>query len=166
MEYSRKILHPTETDFLKSGYFYYGDFYFAECVVGYLYEKYMNHFIENGLFFNKREDNKKNILNLEYQPNIIKFDNDNIYTSETYKFTFRHYDNFILDFKKAKIFGNLFLIPGWENEYESNYGDITKHVKPWVDYLTYQGYRTILQFRFDNYLVTEERKEKLNKILI
>lgn len=140
-----------------------------------LYNKWLNLFINEGIPF-------------DIYPDIIKFDDYNVYTPFTYKFTFNLgftnsgiYYKYKLKEKDYKLFADLFFIDGWKDElehvtnldnimydgnklyktkYSINYGDINCYVKPWVDYVTFQGYRTIVQFRWDKY----SRKEKLLKI--
>jgi len=157
---NRSILHPTRTDlhdycnsFDDNRRFSYSQFYYEECKVGYLYEKWMNQFIENGMLFNNT-------------PDIIKFEGQS-YTSFTYKFCFNFPNSegvygggYKIKTSDYELFAKLFLTEKWRAELY----DIKNNVKPWVDYLTFQGSRIILQFRFDSYLKTEGRKEKLQKL--
>lgn len=177
MKYNRTILHPTEEDFNKSGYINYYNFYYEKCKVGELYENWISILKDNNIIFDDK-------------PDILKFSTYKYgYTPYTYKFCFNSIDlisdigiitNNILSESDYEIFSNLFLINGWEEEliytftaretkninpnYSSNYGEICCHTKSWVDYITFQGSRIILQFRFDDYIKTELRKEKLKKI--
>lgn len=139
-----------------------------------LYNKWLLLFINNGIPFEIDDYD------------IIKFDSYEIYTPNTYKFNFNlGLTNSGIIYKYGfktsdyKLFADLFFIDGWREEleyqlnlenidqiwrnhpkYSRNYSEISYYVKPWVDYVTFQGYRTIVQFRLDKYL----RKEKLLKI--
>lgn len=178
MKYNRTILHPTDEDFDKSGYVNYYNFYYEKCKVGELYEKWTSILKDNNIIF-------KNT------PDIIRFSAYKYgYTPYTYKFCFNKFDliddigtipNYILSESDYEIFAKLFLIDGWEEEltytftvretininpkFSSNFGDIIYYTKPWVEYLTFQGSRIILQFRFDDYLKSSDlRNEKLKKL--
>ena len=143
-----------------------------------LYLQWLHKFVTNGMPFK-----------IPHTCDIIQFTTYDNYTPFTYKFTFNMSDDFfdpnclaIYDFKQIdyELFAELFFTNGWEEELEyqliyyqdrnkikktnpnfgDNYGEIKYYVKPWVDYVTFQGYRTIIQFRFDKY----ERLEKLKEI--
>jgi hypothetical protein len=172
------ILHPTEDEVkdFTSGYYNESDFYYKECEIGNLYDRYVNFFKDDNIIFLG-------------QPDIRKFTNFRLYTPFTYKFNF-YISPIIRDINDTteyytltdddyKIFAKLFLIDGWEEEFiytfsaretkninkNSNFGEICCHTKSWVDYITFQESRIILQFRFDDYLKSPElRKEKLNKL--
>lgn len=186
MKYNRTILHPSEEDFNRHVYNKFSDkfrneseFYYEECKIGDLYDKWINIFKSNGIV-------------LFGDPVILKFSNYKYsYTPFTYKLNFNFGPTitsgnddtmyYTLTDDDHKIFAKLFLIDGWEEEliytfsdhdkkirnsnYSSNGGEIDYHTKPWVDYLTFDGSRIILQFRFDDYLKSADlRKEKLKKL--
>lgn len=187
MKYNRTILHPTEEDHKSQVYNKYNDkfqneseFYYEMCKIGNLYDKWVDIFQNNGIIFFG-------------DPVILKFDNYKYgYTPFTYKLNFNFGPTvrdcnddgttyYTLTDDDHKIFAKLFLINGWEDEliytfsardtknrnpnYSSNYGEVNYYTKSWVDYLTFQGDRVILQFRFDDYLKSSElRNEKLKKI--
>lgn len=163
-----RILHPSvpiESDF--------SDFYHKECFAGLVYDEWMKIFLDNN-------------INYEIKADIIKFSNYNFYTPFTYKFTFNFpfEKTHNMSREQYEIFADLFFIKGWEEEleyqltfyqdrhkinkpdkrYSDNYGDISVNVKPWIDYVTFQGSRTIIQFRLDKYIQIELRKKKLEKL--
>jgi len=171
---NNRILHPTNS----GPYSTDSEFYYKKCYAGLLYDEWMKIFLENGLIY-------------ENEPSIIRFEDYGIYTPFTYKFNFNFpldSSNHIFPMSNYKhsdyeLFANLFFTKGWENElkyeltqypdrnfqkpnpkYSDYYGDILVHIKPWIDYLTFQGSRTIIQFRLDKYITTELRKEKLKKL--
>lgn len=122
-----------------------------------LYSKWLEKFVSNGIPF-------------EMDCDIIKFDSYKVYTPLTYKFTFNmglsdsdKIFTYKFNQKNYKLFADLFFIKGWEEELRNSQGDVKYCVKPWLDYVTFQGYRTIVQFRYDKY-EKYERKEKLKKI--
>ena len=180
MKYNRTILHPTDEDidsYLSTKY--ENDFYYEKCKIGDLYDKWLNIFKSNGIIFYG-------------DPVILKFRTHQIATPFTYKLNFNFGPTltdgnddgtiyYTLTDDDHKIFAKLFLIDGWEEEliytfsardtkvrninYSSNYGEVNYHTKSWVDYITFQGDRVILQFRFDDYLKSSDlRKEKLEKL--
>ena len=120
-----------------------------------LYNDWLNIFLNNGIPYENEID-------------IIHFQTYDIYTPYTYKFTY----NFPLSnnltvnaydlTNSYKLFADLFFTDGWKEELDYN-GDIRCCVKNWIDYVTFQGYRTIIQFRWDKYLISL-RKEKLQKL--
>jgi len=94
--------------------------------------------------------------------------------------------NYELHKKQKEHITKLFCIDGWEKEEAYNtdnfdmfkynntnppeegmsnqYGDIKKYTKPWVNYLTFQHSRIIVQFQLEDY-VKSLRENKLNRIL-
>lgn len=170
-----RILHPsydrTDSDF--------SDFYHKKCFAGLVYDKWMKIFLDNN-------------INYEIEADIIKFRNYDIYTPYTYKFIFNfpfglektHDMSRELSKEQYEIFADLFFTKGWEEEleyqltfyqdrhkinkpnkrYSDNYGEIRVNVKPWIDYVTFQGRRTIIQFKLDKYIQIELRKEKLSRL--
>ena len=143
-----------------------------------LYNEWLNIFLNKGIPFENETD-------------IIHFTNYKVYTPYTYKFTYNFSllqvtsddNNYQFSDSDYKLFANLFFTDGWEEEldyqliyyqdrfkvkkpnenFSDNYGDICWYVKDWVEYVTFQGYRTIIQFRWDKYLISL-RKEKLLKL--
>jgi hypothetical protein len=141
-----------------------------------LYSEWLEKFINNGIPFEMDV-----LLNTSSPLNHIISIN-----SFTYKFIFNIDINnsgeidYRLKYKNYQLFANLFFIDGWEDElkyqliyyqyrdkntkpnpnFGDNYGEINYYVKSWVNYVTFQDSRVIVQFRLDKY----ERKEKLKKI--
>lgn len=83
-----------------------------------------------------------------------------------------------------KEFADIFFIGDWKNEleyqltyyqdrhktkkpnpkYSNNYGCIMIHTKDWVEYVTFQGSRVILQFNMGKYKLSL-RKEKIKRVI-
>jgi len=125
------------------------------------YTKWLYHFIDNDIHF-------------EEFKTFFCF-NDNI----TYKFNFNLKDKYnTYDFteKQYKLFANLFLKNDWKHElksvlafyntnitgYSTNYGEVSVNTKKFVDYITFQDSRVILQINIDK-LIRLEKLKNLQK---
>lgn len=125
------------------------------------YLKWLDHFIDNDIQF-------------EESKNFFCF-NDNT----TYKFNFnlkQTYNTYDFTEKQYKLFANLFLKDNWKHEletvlafyntnitgYSKNYGEVRVNTKNFVDYITFQDSRVILQINL-NKLIRLEKLKKLQK---
>lgn len=166
------------------------EFYFKHCFVGDVYKKWTDYLIDNDVYIDVSYDEYDTewIKTTGYAPDIIHM-SYNEEDNGIYKISWHHQnlaphkssnDN-SLEFKKA--FAELFCVDGWEHEerfsnYESSFGhndykegyaqtigEINLYTKPWVKYLTFQGYRTIVQFNLFEYIKYVHRGEQINSIL-
>lgn len=136
-------------------------------IAKYFYNKWRNYFCENDIPFIKNEEC---FFSMSSTKNVVYKFNFNIYNSYNYIFS-KH---------EHKLFADIFFTEGWEEEldyaltyyanryktiktnenYSDNYGEVCVHVKPFVEYVTFQHGRVIVQLNVDKLM----RKEKLKQL--
>lgn len=170
-----RILIPPEEKNIPKEYFYPSDYYFEHCVVGKLYTEWTDKLLSFGVKLDTKYDmdlTSDYVSMSGYNPNIIhmggKFFKDSIF-----KISWNHNESSSPTDEQIKQIANMFCIDGWEiekshtgckintDDMSTNSGDICKYTKPWVNYLTFQGSRTILQFDIMKY----NRIRQLNMLL-
>lgn len=186
------MITPDTSKIENDNFFRESEFFFKYCFVGDIYKKFTDYLIDNGINIEVSYDSYSSewIKTTGYAPDIIHMsydENDN----GVYKIVWQHREplsdgnvsNLEQPVDFMEIFAHLFCVDGWEHEekfsnYESKYGhsdykegyasgigDIRLCTKPWVEYLTFQGYRTIVQFNLFEYIKHVHRYEQINIIL-
>ena len=169
------MIHPTYLDYTKSNYIFESDFYFENYYIGQVYRNFTDYIKQCGILLQTQTyDNNRTtfVKNSGYLPHIIHF-GVGIVTkrNDLYKITwdFAHTDGTIggsgINYEQIKYVAEYFCVDGWEDEDAINFGDIKNNTKHWVDYLTFQGSRMILQFYLDDYIIYL-RKQKMNSLYI
>ena len=116
---------------------------------------------------------------VDNNPNIIDMtpNNWNNYRTDQYKINWGHKSHLPEDI--ILRIADYFCVDGWKEEKElydifgkskeyngmsTQFGDIKKYTKPWVDYITFQNSRVIVQFYLDDFN-KQLREEKLKRIM-
>ncbi len=166
------------------------DFLFEHCFIGDLYKEWTDYLLDNEIPMTVSYDEHSSDFVKEsgYSPKIIHMrysDED----SGVYKMAWNH-DDVNPDVEPVPksdnfkdIFAEIFCEEGWKHEcyyhefetrwghneykegYSKNIGDIKLNTKSWVEYLTFQGYRTIVQFNLFEYMKKVRREEQINSLL-
>jgi len=157
-----------------NNYEYFSDFFFFEDEVGSTV-KYFTDLIKNEIELSNDDITLSDKMG--YNGNIMKI---NINSTPLFKITW--------NLKNVKQYGkndikkimDFFCVVGWGKEYDhysvfekyiknkdlsTQYHDVTFYTKSWVDYITIQNSRIILQFDFEKYKKTELRILKLKRVL-
>jgi hypothetical protein len=153
-------------------YDFYSDYYFEQHEVGEIAKLFTNIIKDTGILL----DNSYSISSIKHNYNInIIHMNDDIF-----KFTWDikyHDSKYSIKFEQITNICKHFCIDGWEEEFylydmklndsvlSTQYQDIKYYTKKWVDYITFQHSRIILQFDFKKFKYSDLRKQKMKKIL-
>ena len=157
-----------------SDYTYFSDYYFFEHEIGSTVKYFTDLIKKSGieLYAGITLADK-----IGYNANIMEI---KVKLKPLFKITWDLNVNKTYDIKDVKEILDFFCTVGWETEYthyirfyhhkqstdlSSQYHDIDYYTKPWVDYISVQNSRIILQFDFEKYKKTELRKLKLKRIL-
>jgi len=153
-------------------YDFYSDYYFEQHEVGEISRLFTNIITDNGILL----DNSYSISSIKrnYKINIIHMKDD------IFKFTWDikyHDSKYSITFEQITNICKHFCIDGWVEEFylydinlndsklSTQYQDIKHYTKKWVDYITFQHSRIILQFDFKKFKYSNLRKQKIKNIL-
>lgn len=155
-------------------YDFYSDFYFEQHEVGQTTILLTDIIKNNGILLSENELLSSKV---GYPANIIYM------SDSTFKLTWdlkiinhKYYEP---SMKQIKSICEYFCIKGWEEEFShyiydvnsepnklsSQYNDVKYYTKKWVNYITFQNSRIILQFDLEKFKKTDLRKYKLQQLI-
>jgi len=161
-------------------YVFYSDFYFEEHFVGNIARLFTNIINSNGILLNDSDliSSKKgynvHIISMSESTFKLTWDLKLLFKRETRGDGLQYYD---ISIKQIKNICEYFCVDKWEEEFNyysfiddhkyfsSEYNSIQHYTKNWVNYISFQNSRIILQFDLEKFKKTDLRKYKLQQLI-